>query len=135
MLTPCALFLWMKTAKRMRSIDVRSWECAHGSGPAPDLAEASFDGVGGSDTAALGKGGVAEAGEQVVEVVAQAGDGLGVGLFPGTGEAACGTERLGPVGGVPDGVEGSLDGAVVGLADLAQHVPDFVRPAALQMPG
>ena len=29
-------------------------------------------------------------------------------------------------------MEGSLDGAVVGLADLAQHVPDFVRPAALQ---
>ena len=29
-LTPCALFSWMKTAKRMRSIDVRSWNVPMG---------------------------------------------------------------------------------------------------------
>ena len=93
MLTPCALFLWMKTAKRMRSIDVRFWNVPMGRVLRRTSRKRRFDGVGGSDTAALGKGRVAEAGEQVVEVVAQAGDGLGVGLFPGTGEAACGTER------------------------------------------
>ena len=80
----------------------------------------------------LGEGGVAEACEQVVEVVAQAGDGLGVGGLPGVCEASCGAERLGPVGGVHDGVEVVLDGVAVGLAHLVEDVPDLVRPAALQ---
>ncbi len=45
---------------------------------AADLAEASFDGVGGSHRLAFG------------EVVAQTGDGGGIGLAPALGEAAGG---------------------------------------------
>ena len=42
-------------------------EGSHGSCPSPDFAESSFDGVGGPDLLALGKGLVAEAGEEFVE--------------------------------------------------------------------
>ena len=78
------------------------------------------------------RGRVSEAGEQIVEVVSQAGDGLGVGLLPGVGEAARGAESLGPVWGVQDGVEVGLDSIPVGLSHLVEDVPDLVRPAALQ---
>ena len=63
----------------------------------PDLSEAPFDGIGGPDLLALGQGCVAEACEQVVEIVAQEVDGFGVGRLPGISEASCGAERL-PVG-------------------------------------
>ena len=69
-------------------------EGSHGSYPSPDFAEASFDGIGGSDLLALGKGLVAEAGEEFVEIVAQAGDGLGVDGFLAVGEAARGALGL-----------------------------------------
>ena len=65
-------------------------EGAHRAGAAADLAEAALDRVGGADRLALGEGGVAEAGEQVVEVGAQAGDRLGVEVLPAVGEAAGG---------------------------------------------
>ena len=71
-------------------------EGSHGPGSSSDLPEPSLDGVGGPDLLSLGEGLVAEAGEQVVEIVAQAGDGLGVDRLPGVGEAACGAERLWP---------------------------------------
>jgi hypothetical protein len=51
-------------------------EDAHGSGPAADFAESSFDGIGGAHGLAVFKGVVAEAGEEVVEVVSEAIDGL-----------------------------------------------------------
>ena len=47
-----------------------------------DLAEAAFDGVGGSDRLAFGEGLVAEAGQPFVEIVAQAGDGGRIGFAP-----------------------------------------------------
>ena len=61
---------------------------AHRAGSAADLAEAAFDGVGGSNRLAFGEGLVAKAGQKLVEIVAQAGDGGGVGLAPAPGEAA-----------------------------------------------
>jgi hypothetical protein len=45
-------------------------EGAHGPGPSSDFAKASFNGVGGSDFAALVLRFIAEAGEQLVEIVA-----------------------------------------------------------------
>ena len=40
-------------------------EGSHGPGSSSDLAEPSFDGVGGPDLLSLGKGVVAEAGEEI----------------------------------------------------------------------
>ena len=65
-------------------------EGSHGASSSSDLAEPSFDGVGDPDLLSLGKGVVEEAVEQIVEVVAQAGDGLGVDGLPAIGEAPCG---------------------------------------------
>ena len=53
-------------------------EHAHGAGAASDLAEPAFDGVCGAHGFSLLVCLVLEAGEQLVEVVAQAIDGLGV---------------------------------------------------------
>ena len=50
-------------------------EDAHGAGSAADLAEAAFDGVGGSHRLAFGEGLVAEAGQKLIEIVAQTSDG------------------------------------------------------------
>src|SRR5690348_2534832 len=68
-------------------------EDAHGAGSAADLAEA-FDGVGGSHGLAFGEGLVAKAGQKLIEIVAQTGDGGGIGLAPALGEAAGGRARL-----------------------------------------
>src|SRR3972149_2739889 len=65
-------------------------EGAHGPGAPSDLAEAAVYGIGGAHGLALGQGLVAETGEQLVEVVAQAIDGLGVVVLPAVGEAARG---------------------------------------------
>ena len=46
------------------------------AGSSSDLAEPWFDGIGGPDLLSLGKGLVAKAGEQIVEIIAQAGDDL-----------------------------------------------------------
>ncbi len=48
-------------------------EGAHGSGSSPDFMEATFDGVGGADSAPLGLESVTKTGQQFVEV-AQARD-------------------------------------------------------------
>lgn len=63
-------------------------EDAHGTGAAADFAEAAFDGVDGAHALALFGGFVAEAGEQVIEVGAQAAGRLGILGFPAIGEAA-----------------------------------------------
>lgn len=60
---------------------------AHGSGAAPDLSEATLDGIGGAHSAALGLGSVAEAGQQFIEIVAQASDGGRILLFESVGKA------------------------------------------------
>ena len=52
----------------------RGLESAHGAGSSPDLAEPALDSVGGSDLPA--SIGVLETGQQIVEIVAQACDGL-----------------------------------------------------------
>ena len=109
-------------------------EGTHGSCPSSDFPEAPFDGVGCSDLLALGEGVVLAAGEQFVEVIAQAGDGLGVGLLPGVGEAPCGAERLWPAGGVHDVVEAGFDGVPVGLADIVEDIPDLVGPGPVEEP-
>ena len=75
MLTPCDLFSWVKTAKRIRSIDVLSWKVPMGRVRRLNFSEPSLDGVRGSHGPTLVGGFVAEAGEQLVEVVAQTGDG------------------------------------------------------------
>ena len=104
---------------------------AHGAGSAADLAEAAFDGVGGSHRLACGEGLVAKASEKLVEIVAQAGDGGGVGFAPALGEAAGGRARFRRRVGVHDGVQVGLDGRLVDLFDLVEDVADLVRPAAL----
>src|SRR6202161_3743137 len=65
-------------------------EDAHGAGSAAALAEAAFDGVGGPHRLSFGEGLVAEAGEKLVEIVAQAGDRGGIGLPPALGATAGG---------------------------------------------
>ena len=107
-------------------------EGSHGAGAPAHLPEPAFDGVGGSHLLSLFEGLVSEAGEELVEIVAQAGDGLGVGVLPGVGEASGGAACPGPVGGVHDGVEAVLDGVLVSLAHLVEDVSDLVRPAALE---
>ena len=62
----------------------------------PDLAEPALDSVGGSDLPA--SIGVLETGQQIVEIVAQAGDGPGVCIFPTVGEAPGGAPGLSVVG-------------------------------------
>ena len=74
----------------------------------------------GSDLLALGEACVAEVGEEILKIVAQAGDGFGVCFLPSVGEAACGATCLAPAGGVHDGAEAGLDGVLVGLVAAAQ---------------
>src|SRR5712692_2770297 len=98
-------------------------EGAHGPGPSPNFTEASFDGVGRSYPPALVLGFVAETGEQLIEVVAQAGDGRRVTFLEAIGEATgCGPRR-GLVAGIHDGVEASFDRGLVGLAASRPEPP------------
>lgn len=106
-------------------------EGAHGPGSPPHLAEAAFDGVGSAQGPALAGGLVVEASEQLVEVLAQAGDGLGIARVPALGEAPGGGTRRRYVAGVHDGVQAGLDGGLVCGLHLAQDVADLVHPAAL----
>lgn len=106
-------------------------EDAHGPGAATNLAEAALDGVGGPHGFAGGGGLVAEAGEQLIEVVAQAADGFGVVGFPMVGAAACGGAGLGEGLGLHDGMKVGLDGRLIGDTHLGEDIPDLVRPAAL----
>ena len=104
-------------------------EGSHGPGSSADLAEPSFDGVGGPDLPSPGKGPAAEAGEQIVGIVAQGSDGPRTGGLLGVGEAAGGGERLRAGVCVHDGVDVGPDGLPVGNADPVEDVADPVRPA------
>ena len=65
-----------------------------GAGNESSARRSAFDGVGGSHRLACGEGLVAKAGQEFVEIVAQAGDGGGIGLAPAFGEPAAGRARL-----------------------------------------
>jgi hypothetical protein len=86
--------------------------------------------VGGAHGLTLRKAWRAHAGEQVGEVGAQTGHGLGIGVLPAVGEAAGGGACLGQRLGVHDPVQAALEGRLVGLADLVEHVADLVRPSS-----
>jgi hypothetical protein len=60
--------------------------------------EAALDGVCGAHRFALIRRFVTEAGEEFVEVVAQAGDGVWILVFEAVGEAACGGAGLRALG-------------------------------------
>ena len=98
-------------------------ESAHGAGSSPDLAEPAIDSVGGPNLPALIGVLVAETGQQIVEIVAQACDGPGVCIFPTL--ALGGAPGLGAVGG--GSVEILPDGVL--LRTLSRT--HLVRPAAL----
>ena len=100
-------------------------EGSHGPCPSSDLPEAPFDGVCGPHLPAPVGRGVSEAGWEVVGVVAQALDGLRVGVPPPVGEAACG----GGVRGIHDVVEVAFGVLVVGPPEFVGDVPDPVGPA------
>ena len=65
----------------------------HGPGPSPDFAESSFDCICGSHLAALFLRFVAEAGEQFVELVTQAGNGCRIVVAEAVSELPCGGTR------------------------------------------
>ncbi len=106
-------------------------EGSHGPCSSADLAEPSFAGAGGADLPSPGKGPAAEAGEQIVEIVAQGSDGPGADALPVVGEAAGGGERLWAGVRVHDGVDVGPDGLPVGAADPVEDVADPVRPTPL----
>src|SRR6185312_15414578 len=86
---------------------------------------------GGSHGLAFGEGLVAKAGQKLIEIVAQTGDGGRIGLAPALGEAAGGRARLHRRVGVHDGVQVDFEGRLVGYSDFVEDVADLVRPAAL----
>src|SRR5260370_31753931 len=93
-------------------------EGSHGSGPSSYFAESSVDRICGWYLAAVVLRFVAKAGQQLVEIVVQAGDGCRIAFLKTVGEAAGGRARSALVGSVHDLVERALDLGLIGLADL-----------------
>src|SRR2546422_5685525 len=85
----------------------------------------------GSYLAALVLRFVAEASQQLVEVVAQAGNSCRIFILEAVGELAGSSAGGRCVGRIHDLMQSALDGWLIGLFDLVQDVPDLVRPAAL----
>ena len=102
-------------------------EDAHWPGAASDFAEASFNGVGRADGFALGQGFVAPAGQQLVEIVAQTGDGPGIIGRPAVGETARRRTRPRQGGRIHDGVQTDLYRWPVTNSHLAQDIADLVH--------
>ena len=125
------LFSWVKTAKRMRSIEVRSWKTPIGRVRRRTSRKRRSMALVVRTALRSAEGLVAKAGQKFVEIVAQTGDGGGIGLAPALGEAARGRARLHRRGGVHDLVQIGLDRLLIGFSDLVEDVPDLVRPAAL----
>ena len=93
--------------------------------------EAAFDGVGGSHRLACGEGLVAKASETLVEIVAQTGDGGGVGFAPAQGEVGARRERaFVAVSAFMTACRSVLTDASIDFFDLVEDVADLVRPAA-----
>ena len=80
----------------------------------------------GSYLAALALRFVAEADEQFIEIVAQAGDGCRIFGFEAVGELACGDASSRGIGGIHDLVQSALDGRLISLFDLVEDVSDLV---------
>src|SRR5712691_3918940 len=95
-------------------------EGAHGACASSDFAESALDGVGGADRLALIGGFIAEAGEQFVEVVAQAGNGSRILVGEAIGEFSSSSAGGRGVGGVHDLAQGALDRWLIGLFDLVE---------------
>src|SRR5258708_106246 len=106
-------------------------EGSHGSGPSPHFTESSFDSICSAYLAALVLRFVAEAGEEFVEVIAQAGDRVWIFMFESVCEAASGGAGSRCIGGIHDLVDGALGGRLIDFFDLVEDVADLVRPAAL----
>ena len=85
-------------------------EDPHGPGAASDFAEAAFNGIGRTHAPALSQGGIAPAGQQLIEIVAQTGDGFGINALPAIGEAASGGASAPQVGRVHEAMQVALDG-------------------------
>src|SRR5580704_19689278 len=106
-------------------------EGAHRSCSSPDFSEASLDGIGGTHAAAVSFGFIAEAGEQLVEVVAQTGDSGRIWVLKALCKATCSRASCRGVGGIHDLVQGPFDLRLIGFANLVENVSDLVGPAAL----
>jgi hypothetical protein len=112
-------------------IEVRSEKTADGSGSPANLAEASFDGIGGEHHSALGERFVAPAGDQLVEIVAQAANGSGIVGFPTVGEAVGSRAGLRQGWGIHHGMQIGFDGRLIGGTNLVEHLADLVRSTTL----
>src|SRR2546430_2777264 len=69
-----------------------------GPGATSDFAEAAFNGICRTHAPALSQGGIAPAVQQLIEIVAQTGDGFGIIALPAIGEAASGGASAPQVG-------------------------------------
>ena len=74
-----------------------------------DFAKAPFDGVGGPDPFALSEGLIAPASKEIIEVVTQASDCLGIVRFPAVGKASGGRTGLRHGLGIDDGLQIGFD--------------------------
>ena len=110
-------------------------ESAHWPGASSEFAESALDSIGGSHRLALIGGFVAEASEEFIEVVAQAGDSSRVFVFEAVSEATGGGAGGRSIGGIHDVVDGALYRWLIDLFDLVEDVADLVRPAALDRDG
>src|SRR6516165_10342922 len=79
-----------------------------------------------SSDAAVGFGFIAEAGEQLVEVVAQTGDSGRIGILEALCKLTCSRASCRGVGGIHDPVQGPFDLRLIGFANLVEEVPDLV---------
>src|SRR5262245_51817245 len=104
---------------------------AHRAGAPSDFTESPLDGIGGSNGLSLIEGFVAETGEEIVEVTAQAGDGGGILVGEAVGELSGSTTRGREIGCVHDVVESALDGRLVSPSDGVEDIADLVSPATL----
>ena len=103
-------------------MEVLSWQGSHGPGSSADLADPAFNDMGGPDLLSLGEI-LGEAGEQVVEIVAQGGDSLGVG-----------GRRRAPLAGCLAFMTAwrpALMASWSALRTFVEGGPDCVRPAPL----
>src|SRR6516165_10342923 len=79
-----------------------STSCSPASAINPKPTAASLDGIGGAHGAAVGFGFIAEAGEQLVEVVAQTGDSGRIGVLEALGKVTRRRASGRSVGGIHD---------------------------------
>ena len=104
MAIPCRLFSCTKMTNRIRSIEVLPRKVPMGR--VRRRTSRKRRGICSSDLSALI--GVLEAGQRIVGIVAQAGDGFGAGISPAHGEAPGGGRRPGAIGS--DGAQTLPDG-------------------------